>query len=425
MALFATKKENPIIKEKPVSKNIPIIDYIDSLNLSTSSYIALCLNTNKLKNQNEASLQRQALSETLANICKKINSKNFSLPNKTSIIIFEKQHLDEVISTLLKMSFVFSDEPIMQNIADINNSEFINPFKLPEKIDDLKELISVSMSTTINKSKDFVNPALLNTGLTNTQTAPKKFKKSLSPSILTKLQSILNSTDFASLIRRQSICAIIGKSTPQVLFDEVFVSIPDMRDTFLPDVDLITNPWLFQALTETLDKGVLNNISRREDSFLTSNFSLNLNIETILSDTFLEFDNNINPQVRSTIVLEVQLVDIFSDMRAYNLAKTLAHSRGYKICIDGITVDKIKYLNQTAFEADFIKVIWAPNLKETLEKEDHFSHYDNKSQRAKFIICRVDDNEAIEVGNDLGINFYQGRYVQKILSQQSKKMYII
>ena len=131
----------------------------------------------------------------------------------------------------------------------------------------------------------------------------RKLRRELTPAMLAKVQKALSMTDFSSLIRRQSVCAVIGKSPPQMLFDEVFVSIADLRDMLLPDVDLTANPWLFQHLTETLDKRVLVSISRHDDGSLTSNFSINLNVSTILSDEFLEFDENINASMRSSIVL--------------------------------------------------------------------------------------------------------------------------
>lgn len=37
------------------------------------------------------------------------------------------------------------------------------------------------------------------------------------------------------------------------------------------------------------------------------------------------------------------------------------------------------------------------------------------------ILCRVDDPQAVEVGNSLGINLYQGRYIQRLLMAQPRK----
>ena len=113
------------------------------------------------------------------------------------------------------------------------------------------------------------------------------------------------------------------------------------------------------------------------------------------------------------------MVDIFSDIRSFILAKTFAKARGYKICIDGITVDKLKYLNRTNLDCDLMKIVWHPSLVEILNEDHHFMDYMNKAERAKIILCRIDDANAVEVGNSLGINLYQGRYVQRLLNASS------
>ena len=147
---------------------------------------------------------------------------------------------------------------------------------------------------------------------------------------------------------------------------------------------------------------------------------MNLNVSTILSDEFLEFDESIPPQLRSTIVLELQLVDIFNDVKAFLLAKAFAQYRGYKICIDGITVDKLQYINRENLNSDLMKIFWHPSFLDVINEDKHFKDYVNKAERAKMILCRVDDAKAIEVGNSIGINLYQGRYVQRELNRRRK-----
>lgn len=140
-----------------------------------------------------------------------------------------------------------------------------------------------------------------------------------------------------------------------------------------------------------------------------------------MSDEFLEFDDNINASMRSSIVLELQLVDIFSDVKAFMLAKTFAQYRGYKICIDGITVDKLKYINRENLNSDLIKIIWHPSFMDVISEDKHFTDYVNKAERARMILCRVDEPQAVEIGNSLGINLYQGRYIQRLLLAQPRK----
>jgi c-di-GMP-related signal transduction protein len=143
-------------------------------------------------------------------------------------------------------------------------------------------------------------------------------------------------------------------------------------------------------------------------------------VATILSDEFLAFDENLSPSMKSSIVLELQLVDIFSDVKAFILARTFAQYRGYKLCIDAITPDKLKYLNKEHFKVDFIKVIWNNSFIDVIRDDGVFNNM-SADEKERIIICRVDNQEPIEVGNAMGIHLYQGRYVQRVLANRPKR----
>lgn len=402
-------------------KDTLVFDFLYKLGTNIDHYQALYLRISKLQNQNLRMSQRQALIETFENAVKKTKGEIFTLDNEDMVVIFGESVYDEIQACLIKIRFLFHDDPNVRNAADLLQSGFAEIFNLQTQVDDFKALVK--------KVKDQENmvggqPRLVPNVRPNVAAnvlANRKTKRELTPTILSKMQKALSMMDFSSLIRRQSVCAVIGKSAPQMIFDEVFVSIADLRDMLMPDVDLFSNPWLFMYLTETLDKRVLASLSRHDDGALTSNFSLNMNVSTILSDDFLEFDENINPVQRSTIVLEFQLIDIFSDIKAFILAKTFAQYRGYKICIDGITVDKLQYIDREHLQSDLIKIIWHPSFMDIIHEDKHFTDYVNKSERARMILCRVDDPQAVEIGNSLGINLYQGRYIQRLLAAQPRK----
>ena len=404
-----------------VQKDTIVFDFLHKLSVNIDKYQAVYLHISKLQNQNLRMSQRQALTETFENVVKKTKGEIFTLDNEDMVIIFGNSAYDEMQACLIKVKFLFHDDAKVRNSIDLVQGGLAEIFDLKTQVEDLKAL--VKKTKTKEGMIDFQPNLVPNvkTGVSANVLANRRTKRELTPTILSKMQKALSMMDFSSLIRRQSVCAVIGKSAPQMIFDEVFVSIADLRDMLMPDVDLFSNPWLFMYLTETLDKRVLASLSRHDDGALTSNFSLNMNVSTILSDDFLEFDENINPLQRSTIVLEFQLIDIFSDIKAFILAKTFAQYRGYKICIDGITVDKLQYIDREHLQSDLVKIIWHPSFMDIIREDKHFTDYVNKSERARMILCRVDDPQAVEIGNSLGINLYQGRYIQRLLAAQPRK----
>lgn len=414
MVIFNKNQEQVITKRDTI-----IFDYLRKIEKDMARFQALYMHTSKLQNQSLRSAQRETLIDTFENVIKKSGGEIFSLANEDMVVIFNSVSHDEVLACLVKVRFIFHDDPLIRNAVDLLQSGFAKIYVLATETEAFRE--AVKETVTLAGADKTENKPVAKSAVGALGNAQRKLRRELTPSMLAKIQKALSMMDFSSLIRRQSVCAVIGKSPPQMIFDEVFVSIADLRDMLMPDVDLTSNPWLFMYLTETLDKRVLVSVSRHDDGSLTSNFSLNLNVSTILSDEFLEFDENINPSQRSTIVLELQLTDIFSDIKAFILAKTFAQYRGYKICIDGITVDKLQYIDRGHLDGDLLKIIWHPSFMDIIKEDRHFTDYVNKAERARMILCRVDDPQAVEVGNSLGINLYQGRYIQRLLAAQPRK----
>ena len=407
-----------------IKKDTIIWDYLRKIEKSHDEYKVLYLATGKLQNQNMRAAQRQALVETFEAVLKKSGGEIMGLSNDDTVVFFNKSAREEILACLIKLRFILHDDPLIKSNPDMEKSGFATFYDISNGAERFRDVIKKASEQASAENKSMSSMTSSNTWGSGGMASggAKRLRRELTPYMLGKLQKVLSMADFSSLIRRQSVCAVIGKSAPQMLFDEVYVSIPDLRDTLLPDVDLTANPWLFQYLTETLDKRVLANISRHDDGSLVNNFSLNLNVSSILSDEFMQFDEDINASMRSTIVLELQLADIFSDIKAFILAKTFAQYRGYKVCIDGITVDKLQYIDREQLGADLVKIIWHPSFMDVISEDKHFMDYVNKAERAKLIICRVDDPQAVEVGNSLGINLYQGRYIQRLLSAQGRKV---
>ncbi|MDY4842116.1 MAG: hypothetical protein SO314_07115 [Alphaproteobacteria bacterium] len=421
-----SKNTNPAPAEKPtLKKDVVILDYLKNIEKDINDYKALYIKISQLENPNLKTVQKQGLLDTFDNLIRKDNGEIFSLPNDDLVVAYRAKAKEEIQACIIKIRFILHDDKLIKDNFDLEAAGFLKFFSLRSDMAEFQRLITQEASKQApDKKEPTVAAGAREPKLRTFSNAAVCPKKELTPYMLGKLTKTLSMADFSSLIRRQAVCAVIGKSVPQMLFEEVYVSIADLRDTLLPDVDLTANPWLFQYLTETLDKRVLASISNHDDGSLTSNFSLNLNVSTVLSDEFLEFDEDINASMRSTIVLELQLLDIFSDIKAFILAKTFVQSRGYKICIDGITVDKLKYLNREQLDADLIKIIWHPTFMDVIHEDKHFMDYVNKAERAKMILCRVDEPQAVEVGNSLGINLYQGRYIQRLLSRRSSKQTI-
>lgn len=400
-----------------IKKENEIIEYVNTYCQNKDEYRIMYMNVHNLSSAAATTQNKKLITDILISLVKQKAGKVFSLPNQDMVLVYAITFDDELAARLVNIKFLLNADEKVKNATSLEECGVVVFYNLlSDWADFSKKIVNASYVESVEEKNKTELPKK---SFFNTDT--KIYKEKMNSELLAKVQKIISVADFSSFIRRQAICAVIGKSPPQRVFEEVFVSIPDMRDSLLPNIDITSNTWLFLALTEILDKRVLEVISRHDDGSLNGKFSVNINVSTILSDIFLRFDESINAGMKQSIVLEMQLVDIFSDIRSFILAKTFAKAKGYKICIDGITVDQLKYLKRHNLDCDLMKIAWHPQLEQIFNEDKHFMNYMNKAERAKIILCRIDDTKAIEVGNSLGINLYQGRYVQRLLSSASNK----
>jgi EAL domain-containing protein (putative c-di-GMP-specific phosphodiesterase class I) len=251
----------------------------------------------------------------------------------------------------------------------------------------------------------------------NTPIIYKKEDEEIRPVLLSRLEQSLENVDATNIARRQSVCTLIDGHPPQPLFEEVFISINDLEKVVSPGVDLDSNPWLFRYLTKTLDKRVMLMLIR--DGISTSRpFSLNLNVSTVLTPEFARFENVIAPQLKGRLVIEMNKLDVFSDMGAFLFARDYLHEHGFRLCLDGLTHHTLAYYDRAKLGFDLVKLFWSPNAIDTMPRSrimDVRTLVMDTGQ-AHTILCRCDDNRALETGQELGIVMFQGREVDRLIT---------
>lgn len=330
----------------------------------------------------------------------------FCLKNDDIFVFYSQKINDNTIkAATIKTWLNFSDD---SNARDAKTLE--KTYTLPADGDALQHEIAriangpARAAVKKEETRRFVLPPAIN-----------KNQKLFTPEMLARVTQALQNTDFSNVIRRQPVCIILEDSKPQPLFEEVFVSIADLSESVLPGVSLTATPWLFQDLTETLDKRVLHSVSQHDDGAFRRDFSLNLNISTILSEDFREFDDNIRSAMKSSIVLELQPIDIFSDLQSYLCARDYTKNLGYKICVDGVTAQTLPLIDRERLGVDYVKLTWNDGLPDMLEQNASLGDKVRNYGANRTILCRVDDEKALDFAEKYDITLFQGRYIQHLL----------
>ncbi len=242
----------------------------------------------------------------------------------------------------------------------------------------------------------------------------------LSPATLDRIQEALGSADVSNLVRRQPVCAVAGSAPPSPVFDEVYVSIADLQNTLTPDIDLAADRWLFQHLTRLLDRRILQHLRQNDDRTLDHAFSVNLNVATVLSPAFLDFDSDVSVPSRGTILVEFQNIDVLSDMAAFSFAREVLRDRRYRVCLDGVTHMTLPFVDRERLGLDLVKILWNPDMADDRSGRlaEELARMVERTGGERVILCRCDSAAAIDFGRSAGISLFQGRWIDTLLGSE-------
>lgn len=360
---------------------------------------------------------------TLATLIRNFNEalhpegKAFGFRNDDVFIVYSpKINENQIKALLIKTGLYFSADSKIENPEALQRT-----FVLPAEKDALNYEVSRIESTMPSRSDAASEKSAAHKRFVLPPVAAEQGKKQLTPAELARISKALVNTDFSNMIRRQFVCIVLDDIAPSPMFEEVFVSIADLGETILPDVSLTATPWLFQDLTETLDKCVLTTVSRHDDGAFYRDFSLNLNVSSILSEDFKSFDKGIRENMKASVVLELQPIDIVSDFSMYVRARDFAQSLGYKICIDGVSALNLPFIDREKLGADFVKLTWQADLPDLLTRDEKLKEKILSIGSNRTILCRVDDEKALNFAKESKITLLQGRYIQHLLSTAPRR----
>lgn len=227
-----------------------------------------------------------------------------------------------------------------------------------------------------------------------------------------RLSQALQNADLSNLLRRQAVYALGRPMYPRLLFREFYYSIPDLGEALLPRGNLTSNTALFRHATKILDKVMLSSLMRDKISYTERGVSINLNLSTVLSDDFSRFDNSMEAADRNATVIELQCADIVSEAKAYERVRGLLRERGYRVCVDGVTAAALERVDRACSGVDFVKVHWDPALVDLAENQRAGLLARPKTGREpRLVITRVGTPDAVTFGQSLGIELFQGRYI--------------
>ena len=389
-----------------------LLEKVRRLDPNNERWVAIYVNMSHLLVHNQGHQQVSAAANAFDKIARKHNSNTYRIGTGDVIFLCEDTPKELIQSAVESLKNLFHEDPFAAN----NDVEFCMVYSLQHQYPEFLSVVANAVSKE-NSERLTYTAARSTTNVNDALQEPLTLEK------LQKIEDMLKSADVSNLVKHQAIFELDEKDTLVQKFQEVYLSITELRDQVAPFTDFYTNPWLFFHLTRTLDRRVLTLLRHFNSASIIKSYSVNLNISTVLSPIFQTFHESFKGQQPAEIIIEIQKMDAFADIGAFTYACDFLKERGYKVCLDGITHMMLPLLNLKNMPIQYAKLFWFQEFAGANFSGVHAQIKEMVGDEAmpQLILSRCDTGEGFETGKKSGIKYFQGYYIDKMISEKSRK----
>jgi len=385
-----------------------LLDRLNRIETNAGGYFCIHLHLSALRPNHKQGHFIEIAARTFDVLVDSNDATLFTLSNKDLVLVCRNVDVDDVDSTIEKARGLFSEDPL--TILDENAFEdrFSTWYDLSNP-EDFAAFFAVMTDLAVEAERHLEE-------LSRQADKEQQLGQPLAPSNLTEINRKLQGMRVADMIKRQACLQVSQGGGGELVFFELFLSMTDIRDRIAPDINLFASPWLFQYLTETLDRRLLAVLVDEDFEALADPLSINLNISTVLSRDFQNFHRAVDGHMNK-VVVEFQIIDIFADMKSYAYARDSLQERGYRVVVDGLNPLSLQYFEPISLQSDFIKISWGSEFANDEEEGLVMELRDivTKAGKESVILARVDSEKAVKWGLSLGISRFQGFFIDKLV----------
>lgn len=396
-----------------------LAEYLRRLESRKEGRLAVHVMLSRLRPFNRREHHLNAARAGLAQLADERRGQLFVLANADLFFFFSKDVEGLVRTEIMRVRFLFTEDPIVAKASDTDG--FITWYAVDRQYDAL-----VRAARGASDSNAAARGVVGRDGARADLKARQKASSALTPELLDRIEAGLVQADLSSLLRRHAVCSVPNETAPEPKFVEWTVCISDLAQTMLPHFDFASDPLLFQHLTESLDRRMLALLAKPGGPLDGGDISVNLNVATLLSEHFFTFDEKLFTARRGCIVIELKLADIAQDPESYEFARKLAQAKGYRLCLDGLTLWTFGLVDRGQLGLDYLKLNFdALMLVEAEERRAWLEDAVARTGPAHLILSRVENAEGVAFGRAAGVQLFQGRHIERLLAEaRQRRQYV-
>jgi hypothetical protein len=380
----------------------PILERISK---DRMNYYAILFRLSELDAKNKTDYKINIVLNILNDFFKTNDGFLFLFKDKDVLTVFREEDTQRIQKVIFQLRHLLAEDPLAFIKEGVENNRFTSVYILQFQ---WAEFSNFYLSKVQNKPANLFS------------SSPQK-RSALDLSTLLNIEEKLSSLSIAHLMRSQSICtALKSQAEVKSLYHELYVSIGHLKE--LLNFELVSNQSLFKYLTQLLDKAVLSTLTKRVDKYSNIGpISLNLNISSIGTQPFTEFINAAKIIPNFSMIVELDIADVFSDIHGFIKAKEYLKQLNFRICLDGVNNISLIQIDRESLGFDLVKLQWSGDKVDDLQRPlgQKISTSIQKCGANRIILSRCDNINALHYGHALGMSLFQGWYFDKILNPYS------
>lgn len=247
-------------------------------------------------------------------------------------------------------------------------------------------------------------------GIRLTLSAERKIVSAKQPINVKQMEYVngkIRGANIRSIIFNQPIYNI-SHQKPSIEFLEFYTSIQKLEQLFVPDRSIAGNPWLFNLIKRELDAAVMRSISSEIPSYRHKAFSLNLLVDSFMSDGFREFIGSLPVKLGGRIYVEIEKTDLVQHSDFLTDIYERGRVMNVPLCIDGLSHHDVGLLRLSGVRCDFVKLKWTPDILKLPEGQLEGLISDLKASSAQIVLTRCDTANSLSFARSAGIGHIQG-----------------
>ena len=373
-------------------------DAVERIGRIREGRMALHIHLSRLMPQNRDESKIRIAFRMFESMVDVFRGQIFLLTNSDIVMICKDARLADLDAIVYKLRALFSKDPLTYSDADAGDDRFASFYELEGEYD---EFFAQCRQLVAEAKKR----------LADQRSAPPIHDLDAGH-LATVLQRIAG-TDIAGVVRRQACIRITEKNTAEVAFQEFYMSIGDLQKVLAPDVNLLSNRWLFQHLSQELDLQVLAVLQQANFRTLPAAFSVNLNMATVETPVFQRFLAAMHG--RAGVLVEFQLMDMFGNLDAFFRTQDKLRTQGVATVLDGMNAITLQFMDAELYRTDFVKVTWSSDIA-TEEQSAELANALGPVGFERVILSRCDTEASIVWGLRNGVRHFQGRFLDSMVA---------